>query len=97
MPIILGRVILEPRITRATTLKHNDHVLLKSDTKLSARIAAARQRFEREARPFLDREAPTKGPFAGHGPKGYRRSDEPIQEYVCERSVRNRSRQEAEG
>lgn len=45
-------------------------------------------RFEREARGYRERGPAfdsARGPHAGKGPKGYRRSDERIREDVCER------------
>jgi hypothetical protein len=44
-----------------------------------------REAITREAESYAEWETPSRGPYVGRGPRGYRRTDERIHEDVCER------------
>jgi hypothetical protein len=63
--------------------KHREHFLRRAEGNRFSRSDAGRyDQWRREDVPEDDRWS---GPYAGRGPKGYRRSDERIHEDVCER------------
>jgi osmotically-inducible protein OsmY len=63
--------------------EHRERFLRRAEGNSFGRSSAARyEQWRREGVPEDDRWS---GPYAGRGPKGYRRSDERIHEDVCER------------